>query len=420
MITRILYFILTLVLANNVFGQDHSAHFRSITVPVDYEGGVKGTTTVSYELGAKFSQSKPTVFIVADAQQFYVRRGTIASLQASLFDNTFNVVGIIGRNNNDDLKQLVTGEVGTIDWIKAYEVFSWYQYVNDINQVRKKLLGENGHIYLYGQSGGGFLVHQFLSKYGQFVDKAFTGAALNYQLDAETGINHDQFWQEMVSSDSSVVAGVKRLLGKNTVDRAIIAMLFQRQHFFTKPDSLLFERKKLLNVFLTDDTVTINQYRRRYQVDAILNFYSTSEGIPIKVRLFEFIFPLLNNFNIKPDILQPDLENLYFSSLALVNLYKAHKIHPKMLDFKKQHTLPGDIFILAGRWDHTADYRSQIALAFGYPNHILFIANDNHTFEKLKEDGTYKNMILQFLKGETNAANKVDVISKYSTHLWKE
>src|SRR5690606_42015504 len=64
---------------------------------------------------------------------------------------------------------------------------------------------ESGHIYLYGQSGGGFLVHQFLSIFGQYVDKAFTGAAVNYFLDAELGINHDKFWEEAIEQNPAFI-----------------------------------------------------------------------------------------------------------------------------------------------------------------------------------------------------------------------
>jgi hypothetical protein len=64
-------------------------------VPVDYSNPKSGFTTIHYELGSDFSPGKPTIFIIADAQQFYIRKGAIEQLQNSLFDSAFNVVGII-------------------------------------------------------------------------------------------------------------------------------------------------------------------------------------------------------------------------------------------------------------------------------------------------------------------------------------
>lgn len=416
---RLFFISLPICFSISLWGQDKGL-FQTITVPVDYANPKAGTTTISYELANKFSKNKPTVFIIADAQQFYVRRGAVANLQATLLDTSYNVVGIISRNNNSDLKKLVTDETGNVNWEKAYTTYSWLQYVNDINEVRKKIVGNSGRIYLYGQSGGGFLIHQFLSVYGQFVDKAFTAASVNYFLDDETGINHDKFWDETTKTSILFAEKFKQLIAQNTISREMIAMLFQRQNFFVKPDSLNFERTKLLNTLLANDTTLIKQYQKKYQITDIQKFYASADGIPIKVRLFEFIFPLLKDFEIKNDTLQPDIENLYFSSLPLIEAYNNRRIHPQAMQFTTQYGLKTTVFVLAARWDHTADYRSQIALAYTYPNHILFIVNDNHTFSELKDDGNYQRLIVAFLKSENTANMLVVLRNDYWRYRWKE
>ena len=118
--------------------------FHTLRVHVDHWDPLAGTTEIHYEFGAAFSPGKPTIFIIADAQQFYVRKGAVARLQATLLDSTFNVVGIIGRNYNDELRDLVTDPSGEVDWVKAHKIFSWPQYVNDIEEVRKKVVGPEG------------------------------------------------------------------------------------------------------------------------------------------------------------------------------------------------------------------------------------------------------------------------------------
>lgn len=391
-----------------------------INVPVDHSDPTLGKTKISYELGTDFSTEKPTVFIIADAQQFYVRKGALAQLQSSLFDSTFNVVGVISRNNNADLKKLVSGVNGKTNWAKAYQVFRWEQYVNDINEVRKALLGEQGKILLYGQSGGGFLVHQYLSMYGQYVPRVFTAASVNWHLDNEIGINHDKFWNEVTTQDSTFARKFIILSRSNYFPRDLISMLFQRQNFFTKLDSLQFEREMLMVALLKKDTGQINRYKIKYQIDAIQSFFSSADGIPIKVRLFEFIFPLLANFKIKPDTLMPDIENLYFSTLPIIEVYNKKQIRPKSMNFYNLHKLTTEVFILSGRWDHTADYRSQIALASSYPDHYLFIVNDNHTFVSLKKENLYNQLLITSLKFGMNNKLTKEVISKSERFRWIE
>src|SRR5918911_1145782 len=70
---------------------------RTIEVPLDYKAPEMGRAPLYFEFGASFDPTKPVVFIIADGQQFYVRRGSVAELQHTLFGDAFNVVGIVGR-----------------------------------------------------------------------------------------------------------------------------------------------------------------------------------------------------------------------------------------------------------------------------------------------------------------------------------
>jgi pimeloyl-ACP methyl ester carboxylesterase len=416
---RFLLLIFTL-LGPIVNGQPDSLNCFQLKVPVDHSAPDSGSTIIYYESGAPFSRQKPTVFVIADAQQFYVRKGAMTELQKALFDSTFNVVGIIGRNNNRDLKTRVVDSSGNINWPLAGRIFSWQQYVHDIDAVRKKLLGENGKVSLYGQSGGGLLVHQYLSMYGEFVEKAFTAASVDYSLDSESGINHDRFWTETCERDLSFATRFSSLMQKNLFPRELVAMLFQRQNFFIHTDSLFFERNKLLDHLLMNDTAEVNNYLTKYQIKDILAFIDSPDGIPVKVRLFEFMVPLSGDFEIEPDRFQPDLENLYFSCLPLIQARNKNQIDPVVIDHRPLHLLETEVFVLGGRWDHTADYRSQIALASIYRNHYLLIADDNHTFTSLKSNGLYNQLLVNFLKYGKEDIRFSDFMKSCESYRWKE
>jgi hypothetical protein len=207
---------------------------------------------------------------------------------------------------------------------------------------------------------------------------------------------------------------------RNLFPRELVAMLFQRQNFFVETDSLFSWRNKLLDHLLMNDTAAINDYINKYQISDILAFIDSPDGIPVKVRLIEFILPLLKDLKIEANKLQPDLENLYYSCLPLINAYNDNLTEPVIIDHRPLHLAETEVFVLCGRWDHTADYRSQIALASTYRNHYLFMADDNHTFTSLKSNGLYNKMLITFLKYSKEDIRFGDFMKSCEPYRWKE
>src|SRR5262249_7886654 len=83
--------------------RDDAALGRTIMVPFDHKSSaVPGTGPLYFEFGARFDASKPTVLVIADGQQYYVRKGTVAALQKDLFGDAFNVVGIVTRGTTPE------------------------------------------------------------------------------------------------------------------------------------------------------------------------------------------------------------------------------------------------------------------------------------------------------------------------------
>jgi hypothetical protein len=104
------------------------------------------------------------VFIIADAQQFYVRRGEVANLKRALFGDAFNVVGIVGRGFSQEFIRAALDAHGQPDWIQAWQIFNSEQWIDDIDAVRRKVVGNNGKIILYGRSGGAFSCSSILGQ----------------------------------------------------------------------------------------------------------------------------------------------------------------------------------------------------------------------------------------------------------------
>ncbi|MBA7574970.1 hypothetical protein ES708_16786 [subsurface metagenome] len=213
-----LFFPIVNVLAQTTEGDEILGD--SINVPIDHDVPDKGTFTLYYEFGAEYNPEKPTVFLIADGQQFHIRRGALKKLQERWLDNRFNVVGIPGRIISQELSDKAINANNSMNWEKAYKIYNSRQWCGDIDEVRKHILGEEGKIMLFGGSGGAFLVHEYLARYGRNASRVFTEAAANPFLDAELGIVMDKFWDEIGDYDPGLHKKVHDIL-KKYVDELI-------------------------------------------------------------------------------------------------------------------------------------------------------------------------------------------------------
>lgn len=396
--------------AGNIFAQ-------SIEVPVDYNNLEMGKFNLEYEFGAKYDPSKPTVIVIADAQQFYVSKGRVQTIQNELFRNEFNVLGIISRGNYPELTEKVKTSEGETDWEKAYSVFQSFQYVNDIHSVLNQVLKNQEEVYLYGQSGGAFLITEYLSAFPDSnVKKVFIGAAVNPSVEALLGLNHDHFHREFLAGNPMAQNQLAQIFKEGYFSRELVAQLFQRQNFFVEKSGLNAARAELLKKLFQKDTTSVNTYIRDYQIDALDGFLSSDFGIPIRVRLAEFIDPFRERLTNNKNIFYPDLEN---SLNAAFPVFKSEDgtILPikKVFNATSLKEFGGEVFILSARYDHVADYRSSIYLAGLFKNSDLLLVDDDHTFKRLKSNEDYAPIIQNFFNrnGET-------VISRFAKYRWIE
>jgi pimeloyl-ACP methyl ester carboxylesterase len=333
------------------------------------------------------------VFVIADGQQFFVRKGLIAPLQDELFGDRFNVVGIFGRGFNDRVKEALSGSGDDRHWLQAYEWLKSDEWVDDIESVRQDLLGTNGDVLLYGRSGGGLLVHQYLAKYPAHVRAVFTQAAVNRFVDADLGINSDDFWDEIGAFDKHLHTLVLGVLDGHRAERNKIMLLLQRQNFFVPANRIQEERARLIRALDAWDEHEIGVFVRQYQVDALLA--NLNERDPAtSVRLFELFAPVVaaERHTIQHHI-SPDIEVGVMFGAPLIALLDQGAIKMPTMDLDALHRVSADVYMLAGRFDHTADYRSQMVLAAHYPKHRLLLLRDDHDFLEVSKTGLYPMLV---------------------------
>lgn len=389
---------------------------QKLRVPIDYSNPESGTFELQYEFGAEFRPELPTVIVIADAQQFYVRPGRVPAIQEELFGSEVNVLGILPRSGNAELlEQVRLNTDEEVNWNRAYTAFRSEQFINDIERVIREVLSGQQDIYLYGQSGGAYLITEYLSTFPETkVQKVFLGAGVNPVIEARLGILHDNFQRDFLAEHEAERMKLDRALRESFFDRSLVASLFQRQHFFVELSELNESRRALINHLYIKDTAYVSNLKREYQIDAINNLLKSEAGVPIRVRIAEFITPLLSAWEIGGDALYPDLENSYH--IAVPVLESVQQPIASSFDAQRFRAYRGEVLFLAGRYDHVADYRSAIYLSALLEHSRLFIADDDHTFKSMKAADDYSRFIQDFFQ----FSNGQEWINRYSSYRWRE
>lgn len=369
---------------------------REVRVPFDHANPQDGSFPLGYALLGGFDPSRRTVFVLADGQQFFLSSPvSFAQSAGRIFDDRFNVVGVLARADAEAVQARV-GSGDAVDWRQAYRLLRADQWLGDIEAVRQALLGPEGLIGLYGRSGGGLLVHQYMVRHGSKVESVFTQAAVNAYLAAQYGLLSDHFWAELADQDRTRLTA---LIASERYPRERIAALFQRQNFFVARDDLASERRSLIAELEGQDVTAIEKRENEYQINAIAALQDSARGPAITVRLFEFYAPIAQAFPPRADILQPDLENSAVFASPLMKLLGSGAIDAPTMDFGPLHSRNAQVTLLAGRWDHTCDYRTQIALAASYPKSRLLLLDDDHVFSRLSASGHTPELVQASLQG---------------------
>ena len=164
----------------------------------------------------------------------------------------------------------------------------------------------------------------------------------------------------------------------------------------------------------------IAKLRHEYQIDDINELLASPAGAAIHVRLFEFFAPVASSFKPDDSIFRPDAENTELMARPLLEHWRAGRIPTPAIDLRALHAAPTEVVMIAGRYDHTCDYRSQIALASCYPNHRLFIVDDDHMFKRMAAvDGLNRRLFAAWRQG-TGAPAFKSVMAELTPLIWRE
>ena len=390
----ILVIILVFYLFRNSYSQDHiypveDFYNRNIELPIDHNNPDEGSFTLYYQLSSNFNFNNPIIFFINDSQQAHGAPGDVDGLREEYqFDSLFNIIRYEPRGRQYSYIE-IENEDGSINWEKAYRIFSSSQIVEDIERVRQNLLSDhpNKKIYLYGRSGGGYLVQEYLAKYFRYVERAFIRCGPNPLIMEKLGFIESRFLLNSLNTvDSTVYKKLEKVLDENVVPELNLLWLLNRLAYqFQDPGPI---QAKIIDELFQNNFDTYQSYMEKGGYD-----YLKLKGNKVLINqmgIGGFLRPIECDgkylLGPPPDYIDPIYYCFRDLSSAFIDLIEKNKvpspIFPSLNKFEEVET---EVFYLAGKNDHMSPYQIGVELGKYFPNYELFISDDNHLFNKHKD-----------------------------------
>jgi hypothetical protein len=182
-------------------------------------------------------------------------------------------------------------------------------------------------------------------------------------------------------------------------------------------ESLPAARADAARAFIRGDSRTVADLRKRYQVDALEQMRSTLEGVGSAVRVYEFSAPHRDPRS-RPGPLAPSHEALFYSGQPLSDA--PYRPAVTKADWSKLRAQSSEILQVAGRHDHTCDYRTQIGLNGMTRGSTLVILDDNHVFKRWTETGSQAHFVQAYFSGGTAGPEFKREIERLGSLRWSE
>ena len=149
-------------------------HRRYVRVPVIHGRPELGSFDLYYELCGDFDPDGPTVIVPTDGQRMLPQVGWTDRYR-QIFDTSLNIVTYEYRGM--PCSSIPGLEPGATDWSLAAMALHSDQVVEDIEMIRRDLLGDR-KINILGGSGTAMIGLKYLARYHEHVEKAFLMSVL--------------------------------------------------------------------------------------------------------------------------------------------------------------------------------------------------------------------------------------------------
>jgi pimeloyl-ACP methyl ester carboxylesterase len=259
------------------------------------------------------------------------------------------------------------------------------EQIDDIEAVRqdmqkKGLLPQNNKIMVYGRSGGGVLVQQYLDKYGDHVSCALIEASGGPDLARE---HNTTSTKKTCESNPNVASSYFALSQKGDATASLAFMLYMiGQGGDTKLQEKIVNSET--SIFALGDKFTYlkNWLTPSYNFPLICLLFDAPRELEVKVRLYELMADDLENYH--PASSQEVCLGYEWTRVLLADFIKAHedgKIPGTHINLNRS-CYDGEVLVWSGTADQVFTVEMGQWLCDSYPHSRLAVFNDNHNFQK--------------------------------------
>lgn len=321
-----------------------------IEIPVffDYNNPKKGKSDISVISLMPFDAEKETIVVVTDVFSDYADK-------TSYFDSyaeNFNILIIKNRGAHKSFEEKAIGEAEK-DLCGAYTLFSAFQYVNDIESIRKSLLKDK-KVYLFAADSAASLVHQYITLFGEHVGKFVTLDPIIVDLNSAIG-----YYRSFESFNE-----LFKQLPQNNIS-------YQRAP---------------------------SNYIDHSFPDTYQNVGENFDNLSLKIRLYELVFPYIRDVGL--DDADGKIE---FDVSALISKEDCSHFTFSGTNYDKLLQYIGKGVIISSIESPTADHRVSQILAEYYQQCSLLLVNDSSTISLLKNSNDLASYIYAFFAGDIDA-----------------
>ena len=345
-----------------IFGLFLNPLAENILVPLDHSDPLSRKIMIEYHFENEFDPSKETVFTLDDPIDYAYQEFDLKEFVKA----EFNWVRISGRYFSEDLQKFIQ-ENADQDWEKIYRWLNQNQVSQDIEMIRRKILGEKKVVLIgYSSSAGIFL--NYLSTYSQSVDKLI---CINpFVMDIQTNLS---FWN--------------------------FSNYFQN-HSTVLPDPEFFEFAYTSSV----DYFNSDPSLRDSLIDSSMKEFKENHSNSFKikfpnsfaVRAFEHTIELMSNGN--SDF--PVANFLKSKSEPLWSRYSQEKFTLIGTNYDVGLSFTGQVIIFGSVYDLLINPKVVDVLAEFFPRSTLVLFRDGYSLEKTRKAEEFSDLLLAFLKND--------------------
>jgi len=388
------------------------SHHHYLQLPVDHNDSSIGNFTAFYILSPNFEPGDNVIFWLFDNQQEAVGMLTSPG-DFEYFENKIGGLSYVligNRGVSPTLFPEVYNKDGSINYSLAVNLYGSAQQIEDIETVRqdmqgKGLLSREGKIMLYGGSGGGFLVQQYLDRYGSHVSRALIESSGAPDLARQ----HNVTFASNLYKSNPEAANVYFALSQNEPEPSLAFMMFK----------LGLQGDTYSQIRVAESKAEGSTFRDKYfyfkkwilppnNFPFVSSIISIPSEVEVKVRIYELAGADLLDYNST----SPTKINLMYewTRVVLADFLKANArgiiSTPHFSLNRSNYT--GEIMVWSGTRDQ--DFSTQTGQWIGdsYPHSRQVVFNETHAREQY--DDYYLNFRKAFF---TTGMESLETLSYY-------